>query len=149
MVSQTASASLRPLPTRNASDDAAVGPSLLHGRGWPWVCAPTLTPTLVREAIIGIRRQKLPAVEELGSAGSFFCNPVISREHFQRIVAIAREDNGPDYQVPHYEVGDSIKVPAAWMIEQCKDLLAHGVPAVHFYTMGKTRNIREVLKVCF
>ena len=38
MVSQTASASLRPLPTRNASDDAAVGPSLLHGRGWPWVC---------------------------------------------------------------------------------------------------------------
>ena len=38
IVSQTASASLRPLPTRNASDDAAVGPSLLHGRGWPWVC---------------------------------------------------------------------------------------------------------------
>ena len=36
--SQTASASLRPLPSRNASDDAAVGPSLLHGRGWPWVC---------------------------------------------------------------------------------------------------------------
>lgn len=36
-----------------------------------------------------------------------------------------------------------------WCIEQCKDLLSHGVPAVHFYTMGKTRNIREVLKVCF
>jgi len=79
----------------------------------------SLAPGDIREAIIGIRRQKLPAVEELGSAGSFFCNPVISREHFQRIVAIAREDNGPDYQVPHYEVGDSIKVPAAWMIEQC------------------------------
>ena len=119
MEAQTASASLRPLPTRNASDDAAVGPSLLHGRGWPWVCAPTLTPTLVREAIIGIRQQKLPAVEELGSAGSFFCNPVISREHFHRIEAIARADNGPDYQVPHYEVGDGVKVPAAWMIEQC------------------------------
>ena len=54
-----------------------------------------------------------------GSAGSFFCNPVISREHFNRIVETARLDNGPDYQVPHYEVGDSIKVPAAWMIEQC------------------------------
>ncbi len=104
MEAQTASASLRPLPTRNASDDAAVGPSLLHGRGWPF---------------IGIRRQKLPAVEELGSAGSFFCNPVISREHFHRIEAIARADNGPDYQVPHFEVGDQIKVPAAWMIEQC------------------------------
>ena len=79
----------------------------------------TLRPADIREAIIGIRQQKLPAVEELGSAGSFFCNPVISREHFHRIEAIAREDNGPDYQVPHYEVGDSIKVPAAWMIEQC------------------------------
>ena len=83
------------------------------------VCEPMLTPSLVREAIIGIRRQKLPAVEEVGSAGSFFCNPVISREHFERIVAIARADNGPDYQVPHYEVGDNIKVPAAWMIDQC------------------------------
>ena len=41
---QTASASLRPLPTRNASDDAAVGPSLLHGRGWPWVCKDTPAP---------------------------------------------------------------------------------------------------------
>ncbi len=79
----------------------------------------SLAPGDIREAIIGIRRQKLPAVQELGSAGSFFCNPVISREHFHRIEAIAREDNGPDYQVPHYEVGDSIKVPAAWMIEQC------------------------------
>ena len=78
-----------------------------------------LSPTDIREAIIGIRRQKLPAVEELGSAGSFFCNPVISREHFHRIEAIARADNGPDYQVPHFEVGDQIKVPAAWMIEQC------------------------------
>ena len=121
MGSQTASASLRPLPNRNtpSNDGEAVGPSLLHGRGWPWVCEPMLTPTIIREAIIGIRRKKLPAVEELGSAGSFFCNPVISREHFQRIVATAQADNGPDYQVPHYEVGDNIKVPAAWMIEQC------------------------------
>ena len=79
----------------------------------------SLAPADIREAIIGIRRKKLPAVEELGSAGSFFCNPVISREHFQRIVATARADNGPDYEVPHYEVGDRIKVPAAWMIEQC------------------------------
>ena len=78
-----------------------------------------LTPQVVRDTIIGIRRQKLPAVEEVGSAGSFFCNPVISREHFARITAIAREENGPEYQVPHYEVEDRIKVPAAWMIDQC------------------------------
>ena len=78
-----------------------------------------LTPQVIRDTIIDIRRQKLPDPEEVGSAGSFFCNPVISREHFAQIVKTAKEDNGPDYQVPHYEVGDSIKVPAAWMIEQC------------------------------
>lgn len=78
-----------------------------------------LTPQVIRDTIIGIRRKKLPAVEETGSAGSFFCNPVISREHFEKIVSTAKADNGPDYEVPHYVVGDMIKVPAAWMIEQC------------------------------
>jgi methylenetetrahydrofolate reductase (NADPH) len=36
-----------------------------------------------------------------------------------------------------------------WCIAQCKDLLSHGVPAVHFYTMGKSRNIEQVLRSCF
>jgi UDP-N-acetylmuramate dehydrogenase len=78
-----------------------------------------LTPQLVRDTIIGIRREKLPDPEEIGSAGSFFCNPVVSREHFERIVAIAKAENGPEYVVPHYDVGDCVKVPAAWMIDQC------------------------------
>jgi UDP-N-acetylmuramate dehydrogenase len=78
-----------------------------------------LTPQLIRDTIIAIRRKKLPDPEEIGSAGSFFCNPVISKEHFERIVKTAKEDNGEDYEVPHYVVGDQIKVPAAWMIEQC------------------------------
>ena len=78
-----------------------------------------LTPQLIRDTIIDIRRKKLPDPEEIGSAGSFFCNPVISKEHFEQIVKTAKEDNGPDYEVPHYVVGDMIKVPAAWMIEQC------------------------------
>ena len=78
-----------------------------------------LSPKDIRETIIEIRRTKLPDPAETGSAGSFFKNPVISKEHFARIVEIARKDNGADYEVPHYEVGDEIKVPAAWMIEQC------------------------------
>ena len=78
-----------------------------------------ITPQLIRDTIIGIRRKKLPDPEEIGSAGSFFCNPVISRKHFEKIVKTAKEDNGADYEVPHYVVGDQIKVPAAWMIEQC------------------------------
>ena len=78
-----------------------------------------LTPLFIRETIIGIREQKLPDPKEIGSAGSFFCNPVIEREHFERIVAIAKAENGPEYEVPHYEVGEKVKVPAAWMIDQC------------------------------
>lgn len=36
-----------------------------------------------------------------------------------------------------------------WCIMQCRDLIAHGVPAVHFYTMGKSENITRILKECF
>lgn len=36
-----------------------------------------------------------------------------------------------------------------WCIRQCRDLIANGVKAVHFYTMGKSRNICEILKNCF
>lgn len=79
----------------------------------------SLTPQVIRDTIIGIRRKKLPDPAETGSAGSFFCNPVVSRAHFARIEAIAKNDIGPDYAVPHYEVEGGIKVPAAWMIEQC------------------------------
>ena len=78
-----------------------------------------LTPQMIRETVIGIREQKLPDPKEIGSAGSFFCNPVIDRDHFERIVAIAKAENGPEYEVPHYEVGEKVKVPAAWMIDQC------------------------------
>ena len=78
-----------------------------------------ITPRMIRETVIAIREQKLPDPAKIGSAGSFFCNPVIGREHFERIVAQAKEENGPAYEVPHYDVGDRVKVPAAWMIDQC------------------------------
>ena len=69
----------------------------------------SLTPEVIRETIIGIRREKLPDPAETGSAGSFFCNPVVPKEVFERI------EGNP----PHYEVEGGIKIPAAWLIEQC------------------------------
>ena len=78
-----------------------------------------LTPAEVREAIIRIRRRKLPDPEVLGSAGSFFCNPVVSREKFEEVVGIARKERGDDVKVPHYETPDGVKIPAAWLIDQC------------------------------
>ena len=77
------------------------------------------TPQVIRETVIGIWEQKLPDPKVTGSAGSFFCNPVIERDHFEKIVAIAKVENGPEYEVPHYDVGERVKVPAAWMIDQC------------------------------
>lgn len=79
-----------------------------------------LTPQAVRDAIIGVRRAKLPDPEEIGSAGSFFKNPVVSALEFARIIDVARRDFGADVQVPHFINSDgTVKVPAAWMIDRC------------------------------
>jgi UDP-N-acetylmuramate dehydrogenase len=79
-----------------------------------------LTPELIRKVIIKIRKEKLPEPSVMGSAGSFFKNPVISAEHFQKIESAAKAEFGAEYKVPHYDLPDGmVKVPAAWMIEQC------------------------------
>lgn len=41
------------------------------------------------------------------------------------------------------------RIGTEWCTAQCKDLISHGVPAVHFYTMGKTGNIINILRECF
>ena len=80
----------------------------------------SITSALIRKAIIKIRKDKLPEPAVKGSAGSFFKNPVISMSDFQRIEVSAKAELGADYKVPHYELPDgTVKVPAAWMIEQC------------------------------
>ncbi len=79
-----------------------------------------LTPSSVRKVIIRIRKEKLPEPSVMGSAGSFFKNPVVSKEQLDRIEASAKAELGSEYKVPHYDLPDGqVKVPAAWMIEQC------------------------------
>lgn len=72
-----------------------------------------LTLANVRQVIIDIRQAKLPDPNVQGNAGSFFMNPIVSRAHFEALLK--------DYpQIPHYEVdADRVKIPAAWMIDQC------------------------------
>lgn len=41
------------------------------------------------------------------------------------------------------------QIGTEWCTTQCKDLIAHGAPAVHFYTMGRSKNITEILRECF
>lgn len=42
-----------------------------------------------------------------------------------------------------YEVG------VEWCTAQCKELLAHGAKAIHFYTMGKADNVKEIIRRAF
>ena len=70
-------------------------------------------PTLqqLHDAICAIRDAKLPDVKQIGSAGSFFKNPVIERAQFE-----ALQKDYPD--IPHYdEPNGKVKVPAGWLIE--------------------------------
>lgn len=71
------------------------------------------TPQQLRETIISIRRDKLPDPAVEGNAGSFFMNPIVSRDVYQKMAA-----QWPG--MPHYSLADGReKIPAGWMIEQC------------------------------
>lgn len=71
-----------------------------------------VTPAVLRNLVVEVRRAKLPDPAEMGSAGSFFMNPVVSIEVFRQL-----QQQNPD--MPHYEVENGVKVPAGWLIEQC------------------------------
>ncbi|MEP0131333.1 MAG: UDP-N-acetylmuramate dehydrogenase [Eudoraea sp.] len=67
----------------------------------------------VSNAVIAIRRKKLPDPIKLGNSGSFFKNPVITKEKF-----ITFLENNPE--APFYKISETTyKIPAAWLIEQC------------------------------
>ncbi len=73
----------------------------------------SFTVQAIRDTVIDIRRSKLPEPKEMGSAGSFFKNPVIPVGLYQTIAAAYTD-------VPHYVISeDEIKIPAAWLIKQC------------------------------
>ena len=68
--------------------------------------------TKTREEIIETRNGKLPKVGEVGSAGSFFMNPFVPQEQANELLK-----KYPD--MPHFDTQQGVKIPAAWMIEQC------------------------------
>ena len=71
------------------------------------------TPQQLRDTIIAIREAKLPDPKVTGNAGSFFMNPIVSRETYMQL---AKHYTG----MPHYDVDDDhVKIPAGWMIDQC------------------------------
>lgn len=68
----------------------------------------------VFDAVVAIRRRKLPDPAVIGNAGSFFKNPVVDHRVY---LDVCRIHGG---EVPHYPQADgSVKVPAAWLIDRC------------------------------
>lgn len=72
-----------------------------------------ITPQQLRDTIIRIRQDKLPDPKVQGNAGSFFMNPIVSRAEYGRICTIS--PGAPKYDID----AGHVKVPAAWLIEQC------------------------------
>jgi len=72
-----------------------------------------VTPTVIRQAVIKIRRSKLPDPQEFSNAGSFFKNPVISKNVFKKIKSKYPDLNG------YRDDDSSVKISAGWLIEKC------------------------------
>ncbi len=74
---------------------------------------PEISLRTIREAILAIRKRKLPDPAEIGNAGSFFKNPVIGASRLSALL-----NDHP--QIPHFlQKHGEAKIPAAWLIEQC------------------------------
>lgn len=81
----------------------------------------------IRQAVIEIRSKKFPNWHEVGTAGSFFKNPIIAREKFQ-----ALHKQYPE--MPHYEVDSTtVKVPLGWILDKVLGLKGAGTNKVGQY----------------
>lgn len=73
-------------------------------------------PRAVREAVLALRARKGmvldPADHDTWSVGSFFTNPVVAPEVYERLAATV---DGP---VPNYPAPDGVKLAAGWLVER-------------------------------
>ena len=67
----------------------------------------------IRRAVLDIRRAKLPDPAQTGNAGSFFKNPVVSKDFYQEM-----QKSWPKIPGHYISDGEKVKVPAGWLIEQ-------------------------------
>lgn len=79
-------------------------------------------PTDIFNKVVHIRRSKLPNPTEIGNAGSFFKNPILTGDSAKKF-----KDDWP--LCPVYKVDGGIKLAAGWLIDQCK-LKGKGVAGV-------------------
>ena len=85
-------------------------PDLINWLATQQISAPSLRDVFT--AVVAIRQNKLPDPTYLPNAGSFFKNPIISQKLYQQLQKIHPK-------MPHYLTEKGIKIPAAWLIEEC------------------------------
>jgi len=96
----------------------------------------------VSDAVISIRKSKLPDPKDIGNAGSFFKNPIIDRTVFEKL-----KESFTD--IPSYPTDDNkVKVPAGWLIDQLGwkghtigDVGVHKNHALVLVNYGKGRGV--------
>ena len=71
-----------------------------------------ISPISLFDKICEIRQNKLPDHQKIGNAGSFFKNPVISENEFNKLKSKYPE-------IPGYKSNIGVKLNAAWLIEKC------------------------------
>ena len=103
-------------------------------------------PRNIAEAVIKIRKSKLPNPKKIGNAGSFFKNPKINKSLLEKILT-----KYPD--IPYYFIEGDYKIPAAWLIEKLNfkgyrkgDTGVHKDQALILVNYGKSSG-KEILKL--
>ena len=108
------------------------------------------SPTLseVRKAVLEIRSRKFPDLKEYGTAGSFFKNPIISKEKLGKLLKKFPE-------MPHYSAGeDAFKISTAWTVAllisiSCEDPIGIKTLFLIFLSnLSEYSNIPREFKIC-
>ncbi len=84
-------------------------------------------PKEIRETVLSIRAGKMPDFQKLGTAGSFFKNPIITKTHFEEL-----KNKFP--LLPGHDVGENlVKVPLAWILDNVCALKGYNKGFVGLY----------------
>jgi|AntRauTorckE6833_2_1112554.scaffolds.fasta_scaffold07174_3 UDP-N-acetylmuramate dehydrogenase len=86
-----------------------------------------LTPLAIRQAVMQIRAQKFPDWSEVGTAGSFFKNPIVTAEHYTRL-----KEQYPDLSA-HQTSGGDWKLSLGWILDVVCGLKGSCVGGVCLY----------------